>query len=291
MPQPAACWAWSLSAANGDRPRRFAIGSPPTKPERPRWPNTSTVGPAWAIPPTITGRSLCGASSKELKPEAAAHLTMVTQLDPQPRGRLEAPRVQETRIGAGSPIEQLAAEKAEAEARRKADKRLDDSPARVAERAGRQVEAGQGDRGPGGDHGSARGAGGLDDLRPATRPSANRGPSPGTDRFARLDAGTGAPGHRQRIGRRAKQGDRNAAPPRPARNRVPPGRHLAATPELDPDPILYHYFLQPIGWDSIGSPGFLFVQGSQYDVLRTYTVDESRTDRRSLGRCIDHGYQ
>jgi hypothetical protein len=44
--------------------------------------------------------------------------------------------------------------------------------------------------------------------------------------------------------------------------------------ELDPDPILYHYFLYPIGWDDIGSPGYLYVRGPHADFLRTYTVDE-----------------
>ena len=46
-------------------------------------------------------------------------------------------------------------------------------------------------------------------------------------------------------------------------------------PELDVDPILYHYLLQPIGWDAIGSRGYVFVQGPRYDIFRTYTVDES----------------
>ena len=52
--------------------------------------------------------------------------------------------------------------------------------------------------------------------------------------------------------------------------------NLLRDPKLDSDPILYHYVLQPIGSNAIGAPGFLFIQGSRYDVLRTYTVDESR---------------
>ena len=46
---------------------------------------------------------------------------------------------------------------------------------------------------------------------------------------------------------------------------------------LDPhvDPILYRFALQPIGWDDVGSPGMLFVRGPRYNVVRTYTVDES----------------
>jgi hypothetical protein len=47
--------------------------------------------------------------------------------------------------------------------------------------------------------------------------------------------------------------------------------------ELDPDPILYHWYLYPIGWDDIGSPGLLQVRGPHADFVRTYTVDEVAT--------------
>ena len=47
-------------------------------------------------------------------------------------------------------------------------------------------------------------------------------------------------------------------------------------PWLDTDPILYHYAFYPIGWDDIGSPGVLWVEGPQYNVMKTYTVEESR---------------
>jgi hypothetical protein len=50
---------------------------------------------------------------------------------------------------------------------------------------------------------------------------------------------------------------------------------LLGNPVLDPDPILYHYFVQPVGVTAIGSPGVLFVRGPRYDVLRYYTVDDS----------------
>ena len=52
---------------------------------------------------------------------------------------------------------------------------------------------------------------------------------------------------------------------------------LLAEPVLDTDPILYHYFVQPVGVFAIGSPGVLFVRGPRYDLLRYYTVDDSRT--------------
>ena len=58
---------------------------------------------------------------------------------------------------------------------------------------------------------------------------------------------------------------------------------LLRDPELDPDPILYHYSLQPVGWDGIGSLGFLFVQGPLYDVLRTYPLAETRLLRDPSG--------
>ena len=60
---------------------------------------------------------------------------------------------------------------------------------------------------------------------------------------------------------------------------------LLRDPELDPDPILYHYRLQPVGWDGIGSLGFLFVQGPLYDVLRTYPLAETSLLRDPSGFC------
>ena len=58
---------------------------------------------------------------------------------------------------------------------------------------------------------------------------------------------------------------------------------LLRDPQLDADPILYHYSLQPTGWNAIGATGVLFVQGPQYDVLRTYPVNESSTLRDPSG--------
>jgi hypothetical protein len=49
---------------------------------------------------------------------------------------------------------------------------------------------------------------------------------------------------------------------------------LLRDPQLDPDPILFHYRLTPTGWDNLGSTGFLYVHGPRYNVFRIYTVDE-----------------
>jgi len=46
-------------------------------------------------------------------------------------------------------------------------------------------------------------------------------------------------------------------------------------PNLVPDPILYRFQLEPIGSTAIGSPGLVYVRGPRYNVVRTYTVDES----------------
>ena len=51
---------------------------------------------------------------------------------------------------------------------------------------------------------------------------------------------------------------------------------LLRDPVLAPDPILYHYFVQTVGAAAIGSPGVLFVRGPHYDLLRYYTVDDSQ---------------
>jgi hypothetical protein len=50
---------------------------------------------------------------------------------------------------------------------------------------------------------------------------------------------------------------------------------LLRDPELDPDPILFRYRFIPVAWDSVVSPGLLYIRGPQYDIVRTYTIDES----------------
>jgi hypothetical protein len=43
-------------------------------------------------------------------------------------------------------------------------------------------------------------------------------------------------------------------------------------PQLDPDPILFHYALRPIGWNMLDEPGWLMVSGPGYDVIASYTI-------------------
>ena len=122
----------------------------------------------------------------------------------------------------------------------------------------------------------------------ATRPHQKIGrANPGADRFARLDAGTGAPGRRQRFGRSAEQGDRRRCAAVTRATLRPSWSNFCATRSSIPIRSSTITVLQPIGWDAIGSPGFLFVQGPRYDIFRTYTVDESRLIV-AVWRCFDH---
>jgi hypothetical protein len=50
---------------------------------------------------------------------------------------------------------------------------------------------------------------------------------------------------------------------------------LLRDPRLDNNPILFHYRLKPVAWDAYDAPGMLHVRGPRYDVMRTYTVDET----------------
>ena len=86
------------------------------------WPNTIAGAPAWETPPTLTGRSPSGASSKDFEPEATAHLMMVTQLDPGREAAWKRLGYKKQGRALGHAL-QLAAEKTEAEAQKKADKR------------------------------------------------------------------------------------------------------------------------------------------------------------------------
>jgi hypothetical protein len=43
-------------------------------------------------------------------------------------------------------------------------------------------------------------------------------------------------------------------------------------PRSDPDPILFHYQLRPIGWTTADEPGWVMVSGPRYDVAMSYTV-------------------
>ena len=105
-----------------------------------------------------------------LKPEAAAHLMMVTQLDPSREAAWKRLGYRK-QGGRWATAEQLAAEKAESEAQKKADKRWTTLLLKLRNAAGRQVEAGRRDQGPGGYLRSSRRPVGLGDASPpATRP-------------------------------------------------------------------------------------------------------------------------
>ncbi len=59
-------------------------------------------------------------------------------------------------------------------------------------------------------------------------------------------------------------------------------------PELDADPILFHYRLKLVAWDAVNAPGVLMVSSPRYNVLRTYTVErEPATDRQWYARHSD----
>ena len=132
-----------------------------------------------------------------LKPEAAAHLTVVTQLDP---GREAAwKRLGYKKQGSRWITDQQLAEwKAEVKARTKADKYWTTRARQIAERAGRRVTAGRGGRGASGRYRAGCRPVGLGDLRqwrhaaPEARRAASR-----ADRFAGLDASAGDPGRRE----------------------------------------------------------------------------------------------
>ena len=173
-----------------------------------------------------------------LKPEATAHLTMVTQLDPHREAAWKRLGYRK-QGGRWATAEQLAAEKTEAEAQKKADKRWTTLLAKL--RSGLDDKSKQA--------GAAKTVAGISDPRAVPSvwaslrnrhgvPSIGRSAGLGADRFARLDAGAGAPGPRGQVGRGAEQGDPDTPPPQPARDRVllgrPPARPGARS---RPDPL------------------------------------------------------
>jgi len=211
-----------------------------------------------------------------LMSEATAHLTVVTQLDP---GREAAwKRLGYKKQGRRWVTDlQLAAEKAEAEAQKKADKRWTTLLFRLRsglENKSRQAEA-------------------TKALREVTDPRAvpsvcktfAAGKASGQKIAVQLLGQIDSPGSTRALALLAVVSDSaevrsNAIATlrcRDPRDITPLLVSSLRDPELDPDPILYHYLLHPIGWEAIGSTGFLFVQGPRYDIFRTYTVDESRS--------------
>jgi Pretoxin HINT domain len=211
-----------------------------------------------------------------LKPEAKAHLVAVTQLEPDRDAawkRLGYHRQSGRWVTAG----QIAGEKAEAEAQRRADKHWTTLLTRwrnELEEPAKKAEALQ----------SLHGV-----FDPRAVPSvwtvfAARKPplqkiavqllgqidSPSSTRaLSILAIASNSPAVRSTASQTLRMRD-----PRDVASFLVA---LLRDPVLDPDPILYHYYVQLVGSEAIGSPGILFVRGPRYDVLRYYTVDDSRS--------------
>jgi len=210
-----------------------------------------------------------------LKPQATAHLTVVTQLDP---GREAAwKRLGYKQQGRRWVTDlQLAAEKAEAEAQQKADRRWTTLLARLRnglDDKSRRAEA-------------TKALQGVADPRavPSVWKTFAGGNASGQKIAVQVLGQIDSPGSTRALAVLAVVSDSAEARSkaiatlrcRDPRDMTSLLVSLLRDPELDTDPILYHYLVQPIGWDAIGSTGFLFVQGPRYDILRSYTVDESR---------------
>jgi len=219
---------------------------------------------------------------KGLKPEAAAHLMVVTQVDP---GREAAwKRLGYRRQGGRwATAEQLAADKAEAEIQKKASKRwmavlakLRSDLENLSKKAG-----------------AIEGLAAISDPRAV--PSIWATFADGTAAHQEVAAGL--------LGQIDSAGSTRALALLALWGKSPEVRSKATAalggrsvrdiasflvallrdPELDPDPILYHYRMQPAGSDGIGSEGYLFVQGPMYNVLRTYPLGEGRMLRGPSG--------
>ncbi len=217
-----------------------------------------------------------------LRPEATAHLMVVTQLDPRREAAWK--RLGYRRQGGRwATALQLATEKTEAEAQKKADNRFRTLLAKL--RSGLDDKSKQAS--------VTKALQGISDPRavPAVWASFAAGDasiqevavqvlgqidSPGSTRALALLA---LAGKSAEVRSKATQTLRRRDLREIASFLVP----LLRDPELDPDPILYHYRLQPVGWDGIGSLGVLFVQGPLYDVLRTYPLAETRLLRDPSG--------
>ena len=214
--------------------------------------------------------------SQQLSEEASAHLTIVTQLDPDRDAAWK--RLGYKKVGRRWTTDQrLAALKADAEARRKADKHwmtllprlrssLEDKPKQAA-----ALQALADVTDPLAVHAvwTTFALGKAADQKVAVQ-ILGQIDSPGSTRaLALLAVASDSPEVRS-----IATGTLRYRDPREI-NSLLVGSMSDA--ELDSDPILYHYLLQPIGSDAIGSPGFLFVKGTRYNVFRSYTVDESRT--------------
>ena len=141
----------------------------------------------------------------------------------------------------------------------------------------RQDQGDRAGRGPGDRDRSAGRAVGLGDVRPRQGiPSEGGRSAPRPDRLARRDAGPGAAGPRRQVARGAGQGDPD--PPRSATPAIslPCWSPCSATPSSTPTRSCSITGSSRSPGTRSPSPGVLYVRGPRYDVLRTYTVDESR---------------
>ncbi len=210
-----------------------------------------------------------------LEPEAAAHLTIVTQLDP---GRDAAwKHLGFKKLGRRwLTDEQIAAEKTEALAQRVVAKYwtarltrwwngLEDKSRQAA--AAKHLEEVT-DPLAVGSVWAVFATGDEAHQLVATQILAQIDSPRSTDALTRLAIGSESP----RVRGRAIEVVRRRDPREVASFLM----DLLRESELDPDPILYHYRLYPIGFDDIGSPGFLHVRGPHVEFFRTYTVDEVR---------------
>ncbi len=189
-----------------------------------------------------------------LKPEATAHLTRVVQLDP---GRDAAWR----RLGYRKQgrrwvtDEQVAAEKAE-EVQEGGRPALAADSGSLAELDRRQAKERAG-RGPGDGERPARRPVDLGDVRPREAPHQKAAvqllgqiDSPDATRALALLA---LDGKSPEVRARAAQTLRLRDPREIASMLIA----MLRDPELDPDPILFHYRLTPVAWDSVTAPGIL----------------------------------
>jgi len=213
-----------------------------------------------------------------LKPEATAHLTMVTQLDP---GREAAWK----RLGYKKQGRRWVTDLqlADAEAQKKADKRWTTLLAKL--RSGLDDKSKQAD--------VTKALEGISDPRavPTVWASFAAGKASHQEVAVQVLGQIDSPGSTRALALLAlagKSGEVRSKATQTLRRRNL--REIASflvallrDPELDPDPILYHYSLHPAGWDGIGSLGFLFVQGPQYDVLKTYPLPELNLIRDPSG--------
>jgi hypothetical protein len=209
-----------------------------------------------------------------LKPEATAHLTRVVQLDP---GREAAWKRLGYRKHGGRWVndEQLAAEKAEAEARKAADQHWPPNLTRwrrwIGDKA-REVEL-------------------TEAIATVTDPLAvpsvwavfGRGPASHQKVAVQILGQIDSADATRALALLALSGKSPAVRARATQTlRVRDPREIASLlvamlrdPEFDADPILYHYRLDPIAFNAMDQPGLLVVSGPDYNIVRTYTVGQS----------------